>query len=117
MKKVTNVWNLEWLKEQKQYFAVMARPQDWGDPRWKYAKFTFIDHEFQIESEVHCWLDTSYKQPEQPMAELFASLIAMVLQPGTPVNQCSNQYLAEEDFWQKAWGKQPPWIPDEEYDF
>lgn len=71
MNKVTNVWSLEWMQEENKYFAIMARPQDWGNPRWKYYKFTLIDHDAGYENECHCWLDTSYKKPEGTPGELF----------------------------------------------
>lgn len=99
---------------REQILCYHGRPQDWGNPRWKYYKFTLIDHGAGYENECHCWLDTSYKKPEGTPGELFASLITMILRPGTPVNKCSNEYLDEEDFWNKEWGPRPPWIPEEE---
>lgn len=108
--------------------AIGERPQDWGHPRWHYEHFRFewLTPEARYINDAHCWTDLRREPGQYP--GLFASLVAMILQPGQPVELCGREYLAEDDFWSKCWGPLPPifaqehdedegiWIPDSALD-
>lgn len=99
---------------------MFSRPQDWGDRfRWHY-------HRCKIELEMggtryinHCHV---WQEVERNSTQAFAACgesLFWAIQPGTPEELCSNQYLAEEDFWDESWGAMPPmWrAPDENDDY
>lgn len=86
----------------------MHRPQDWGDPKWSYHRFDLTWHrdEGSFINHFHGWTDLVREPHEYP--DLFASLIVMIAMPGTPEELCGRAWLDEEDFWDSAWGPEPP---------
>lgn len=116
---VTNVWTI--YREGDDTMAVLARPQDWGNPaKWMYDVYTLEGHGHR--NEVHCWLQLlpgevagEHILPAVHL-EAFSQLIVQILLPGTPLHECNKQYLREDDFWDDAWGKMPPYYEDEDED-
>ena len=118
---VHNAWAVYGLErdgsEAKQPLAMHSRPQDWGDPRWHYERFTFAwesaPNGRRYVNHCHCWTDL--KRERGAYAQLFDSLIAQILIPGDPPQLCGRDFLQEEDFWERKWGKRPPlWEGEEE---
>ncbi len=114
---VHNVWTIYGLNddgsETKEPLAMLSRPQDWGHPRWSYHRFDYTwhtEHGTYI-NHVHGWTDLKREAHQYP--SLFAALIVMVLQPGTDPQLCGRAYLADEDFWDNAWGPRPPFAGDQ----
>lgn len=109
---VHNVWTVYGVNEDgseaAEPFAQASRPQDWGDPHWSYHRFRFDWHreDGHYINHVHCWTDLKRESHQYP--ELFASLIVMILMPGRPPQLCGREFLDEEDFWDSAWGPEPP---------
>jgi len=109
---VHNVWTLYGMNrdgtESKDKLAQFSRPQDWGDPRWVYHRFTLtweVDGTRYV-NHAHCWTDL--QRPKFQYPQLFASLFAQISIPGEPPEFCGNKFLHEDDFWQDKWGPQPP---------
>lgn len=108
---VHNAWTIYGLNpdgtETETPLAACARPQDWGDPRWVYNRFRFdwlTDAKHYI-NHFHGWTDLQRAPHEYP--GLFAPLIVQILIPGKPAKLCGRDYIAEDDFWFKDWGKMP----------
>jgi len=91
-----------------QPIACHGRPQDWGDPRWTYNEFRFdwIMRDKTYINHCHCWTDLEREAHEYP--GLFAPFLVQIMVPGLPEPLCGRAYLAEDDFWFKDWGAQPP---------
>lgn len=109
---VHNVWAIYGLNpdgtESEQKLAMHARPQEWGDPRWSYHRYRF---EWELDgtryvNHFHGWTDLKREPHEYPV--LFAPLLVQVLMPGSQPELCGRDYLGEEDFWDRGWGKLPP---------
>ncbi|GEM_PF-2522008 len=98
-------------------FASLGRPQDWGDPRWMYREYCFIqsnaDDTERIVFYCHAWTDVPCKRHE--MTEMFSALITKSMMPGTPPQLCGKDFLHEEDFWFEDWGDAPPVFETDEY--
>jgi hypothetical protein len=117
---VHNAWTIYGVNsdgtEVEQPIAQWGRPQDWGHPRWTYHRYQFIwesaPNGRHYVNHCHCWTDL--QRDPGTYAELFAPFIAQILMPGAPIQLCGRSYLAEEDFWNKEWGKQPPFYPDDD---
>lgn len=117
---VHNAWTVYGLNpdgtEADQPFAQWGRPQDWGHPRWHYHRYAFTwetaPNGRPYVNHCHCWTDL-VREPGT-YAELFAALIAQILLPGHAPQLCGREFLAEEDFWDKRWGKQPPFYEEDE---
>lgn len=117
---VHNCWTIYGLDEDggeaEQPLACLGRPQDWGDPKYTYHRFRFdwltAQDGILYKSHVHCWTDL--KRTPDEFRGLFASLIVQLLMPGLPAELCGRDYLHEEDFWDEAWGEQPPAYEGEE---
>jgi hypothetical protein len=118
---VHNVWTIYGMNpdgtEAENPIAEFSRPQDWGHPRWKYHRFRFDwlsapDGKLYI-NRCHCWTDL--QREEWEYLRMFGPLISTILQPGHPPELCGRTHLAEEDFWNEAWGEMPPvYEPDED---
>lgn len=117
---VHNVWTIHGLNadgsKADQPLATMSRPQDWGDPRWHYEQFRFewVHAGTRYINNFHGWTDLERDTWQYPL--LFASLLVQVLMPGTDPRLCGRDYLAEEDFWESAWGDPPPFAPTNDED-
>lgn len=117
---VHNAWTIYGIEadgsEAERPLAQHGRPQDWGDPRWTYHRFRFewlTAHDGRrYINNCHCWTDLK-RQPGE-YVELFAQFVAMILMPGLPAELCGREYLQEEDFWSKKWGKRPPFYEESE---
>lgn len=118
---VHNVWTIYGVDEDGkpsvQPFAEHSRPQDWGDQkRWslhRYRYETEMDGKRYI-NNLYGWTDLPL-EPHQ-YAERFASLLVIVLMPGSTPELCGREYLHEDDFWDDAWGAPPPFYDETEID-
>lgn len=118
---VHNVWTVYGLNpdgsEASEAVALKQRPQDWGDPKWYYELYRFdrwIKGEHYI-NYAHCWTDL--KKPIGEYAHLFSQMIVSILIPGDNELLCGKQFLADDDFWNNAWGARPPHHETDEQDF
>ena len=117
---VHNAWTIYGMDDEntvaEQPFASVARPQDWGHPRWVYNRFRFewITDEKHYINHCHCWTDLQLEQPEYPI--LFASLITKILIPGRQAELCGRDYLEEDDFWSSKWGEMPPVFEPDDFE-
>jgi hypothetical protein len=114
LKSVNNCWTIYTSeKEDESSLAQIGRPQDWGDPRWMYRVYTLEAQGYR--NTVHCWVDQQMKDHEH--LQLFAQLVATIMLPGWPVERSGRDYMAEDDFWQEAWGEMPPYADEDEDDY
>lgn len=115
-----NVWTLYRFNEDgteaEQPFLEHHRPQDWGNSeRWNYQVYTL---DCTLEGQrylnvVHCWAEMPISSSDH--LRMFAGIAGLILMPSTPVEECSNTYLMEDDFWSEEWGPLPPtWSGDYE---
>lgn len=97
----------------------MGRPQDWGNPRWHYdlVRFEAVIEGKTYVNHCHCWTDLRFDTPTEYF-QLFSELIVSISLPGTPVQLCGRDYLAEDDFWnERLDGPLPPiWDMDGDND-
>jgi hypothetical protein len=116
---VHNVWTIYGVDrdgtEAAQPIAVPHRPQDWGHPRWSYHRYRFEwEHDgTRYINQFHGWTDLKRQPHDYP--GLFASLIVMVLMPGSDPRLCGRDYVAEEDIWRDEWGEMPPVFVEEDH--
>ena len=110
LKILTQVWAIYYNdRPDGPHYAELARPQDWGDPRWMYRVYVLEAAGYRNES--HCWLDRQVSENDH--LELFSSLLHQMLIPGSNPKLCGRDYLREDDFWLDDWGKMPPFLEDE----
>jgi hypothetical protein len=110
-----NCWTI--YREGDNQLAQIGRPQDWGNQaRWMYDVYFLEAHTYR--NEVHCWLELLDGEELQPQDHLdwFSTLVTQILIPGTPRHESDRQYLAEDDFWDEAWGPAPPFYDEEDED-
>jgi hypothetical protein len=96
-----------------------SRPQDWGDPKWKYKT---IQTEMSIDGQAyrytaHFWFTENYTDGEFMQQGWVQQMVFSPYLPGADKELCGRDYLEEEDFWQDEWGKMPPFYEGEDDDF
>lgn len=111
---ITNCWAIYRDETMPDGFAEFHRPQDWGDPRWMYRVYVLEAQGYR--NTVHCWLEGPTAQ-EYEHLKMFAGLLTTILQPGSIPELSGRDYLAEDDFWEEAWGAMPPTFEEEDEDF
>src|SRR5689334_3877727 len=91
-----------------------GRPQDWGNAKqWMYRAYEV--EAFGYHGVIHCWLD--HQVPEDQHREIFVPMLHRgPALPGEPKELCGNEFMEEEDFWDKSWGKMPPFYEGERLD-
>lgn len=99
--------------DEKDMNTFFGRPQDWGDKsKWLYVPVVF--EAMGYENHVHLWVNKPEMKPHE-VIRMAAGLITTMMQPGEDAEICGNEFLAQDDFWQEAWGEMPPHFePDEE---
>jgi hypothetical protein len=112
---VHNRWTIYWLNPdgtpaEHPLACATVRPQDWGNPGWKYFYFKWEwvngpDNTHYI-NHFHAWTDRPLETWEYP--KFFAPLLSQIMTPGDPPELCGRDYLHPDDFWSKEWGPQPP---------
>lgn len=113
LKTIHNCWRIYVSQplENGSLLSELGRPQDWGDPKWMYRMYVIEAQGYR--NIVHCWADMPMKDHEH--LQLFSSLITQIILPGWPEKRSTKDYLWEDDFWDKSWGKRPPFAePDDE---
>lgn len=125
VKEMTHAWTIYRLdddgNEADEAYAEIGRPQDWGDSvRWLHKVYT-LEAEIngvKYRNEVHCWAEKPLSEGEH--LEMFAPFVVLLTEPWTPRELCGKTHLDTEDFWEAAWGPQPPYYdlqPDEDDDY
>lgn len=114
LKPATNCWTIYTSDDPNQpHLAEIGRPQDWGDPKWMYR--VYVIEAMGYRNTVHCWLDQQVQ--EYKHLEMFAGCVATILLPGWKPELSGRDFLAEDDFWEEAWGPMPEhYEEEEEYD-
>jgi hypothetical protein len=118
---VHNRWTIYWLNPdgtpaEHPLACATVRPQDWGNPGWKYFYFKWEwvngpDNTHYI-NHFHAWTDRPLETWEYP--KFFAPLLSQIMTPGDPPELCGRDYLHPDDFWSEEWGPQPPFFDDPE---
>jgi hypothetical protein len=101
--------------QAEQRVLSFSRPQDWGDSqRWHYhyCKIELDRGGTHYISHCHVWREVE-RGAIEALQEI-ASALFMFLWPGSPKELCGKSHLDEDDFWDSAWGKMPPYFEGEE---
>jgi hypothetical protein len=98
--------------------AFGSRPQDWGNPKWRYKKITasFSIDAQEYKQVCHFWFTEKWTDAEFMQQDYVKQMVGSPYLPGSDKELCGREYLAEDDFWSDDWGKMPPHFePTDEY--
>jgi hypothetical protein len=117
-KVVHNIFTL-YSDDEAALLAFGKRPQDWGEPNWKYKKVeTRVSIQGQAYKQVaHFWFTENYSDAEFLQQDWVKQMIGSIYQPGASEELCGRDFLDEDDFWQEDWGKMPPHYEQDNEDY
>jgi hypothetical protein len=96
-----------------------GRPQDWGDPKWKYKTIqTSVSIDGQAyKYTAHFWFTLNLSDGEFLQQDWVRQMVFQPYLPGEEKELCGRDFLDTDDFWQEEWGVMPPHYEVEDDDY